>query len=282
MDSATLVKPATRQRTPILIIGAHRSGTTATARALQLLGLQIGQNLDSHQEPRGLQRLHDQYLQRLGASWHEPAAFMEWVQTPKGRKHCAQYLREKIHREFAATFGYRINPRGLWLLARLKWGKPWGWKEPRTTLFAPCWLELFPEAAIIHIVRHPFAVAMSIRQRELEFREAGEPSTGKLHDLDYCLHLAATYIEQGEALSARTPRYRCIRFEDIQANPKESLALLADFCGLRFTPAQMTSAAAGIRPAGLATSRALPVASAHEVLSHYPVVAKLGYESEVR
>ena len=35
-----------RERPPVLIVGAHRSGTSATAVALQSLGLLIGQRLD--------------------------------------------------------------------------------------------------------------------------------------------------------------------------------------------------------------------------------------------
>ena len=282
MNSATLITRTAWERAPILIIGAHRSGTTATARALRLLGLQIGQRLDSHQEPRRLQRLHEQYLHRLGAAWHEPTAFLEWVQTPQGRQHCSEYLRKNLRREFAAIFGYRKDPRGLWLLARLKLGKLWGWKEPRTTLFASCWLELFPEARIIHVVRHPLAVAMSIRQRELEFRDAGDPPTGKLHELEHCLRLATTYLEIGETLTALTNCYHRVHFEDVQANPNKSLTALADFCELRFTPEQMIRSAASIRPERSPTWQRLPAESAQELLSNYPIVAKLGYGGEAQ
>ncbi len=65
-----------RQSPPVLIIGAHRSGTTATARALELVGLQIGQHLDSHGEPRALQKLHEDYLRRVGAAWYNPQPFL--------------------------------------------------------------------------------------------------------------------------------------------------------------------------------------------------------------
>lgn len=282
MSSGTLTTKPARQCAPILIIGAHRSGTTATARALQLLGLQIGQHLDSHQESRRLQRLHEEYLHQVGAAWHEPTAFLEWVQTPQGRQHCSEYLRKSVCRDFATIFGYRKNPRGLWLLARLKLGKLWGWKEPRTTLFARCWLELFPEARIIHVVRHPLAVAMSIRQRELEFREAGDPPTGKLHELEYCLWLATTYLEMGEALSGVTNCYHRVHFEEIQVNPSKSLTILADFCGLRFTRPQMIKSAASIRPESSTVWQRLPAENAQELLSNYPIVAKLGYGWEAR
>ncbi len=237
-----------RQRAPVLIVGAHRSGTTATARALELLGLQLGQHLDSHREPRPLQKLHEEYLRHLGGAWHNPSPFLEAIRTPEGKRDCTEYLRKNMRRDFARIFGYRNNPRGLWLRVRLKLGAPWGWKEPRTTLFAPSWLEVFPDARIVHVVRDSLAAATSIRDRELKFQAAGDPPSGNIDNLDYCVELVQTYIEAGERLAA-SPKYRRVRFEDIQANPRKVLDQLAHFCGLSFTSAQLTEAASTIRPA---------------------------------
>src|ERR1700737_4543407 len=91
MESGKTIALSRSQRAPVLIVGAHRSGTTATARALQLLGLQIGQDLDSHHEPRGMQRLHEEYLRGLGASWFDPTAFLKWVRTPEGESLALDY-----------------------------------------------------------------------------------------------------------------------------------------------------------------------------------------------
>ena len=243
---------------PVLIIGAHRSGTTATARALELLGLQIGQRLDSHREPRPLQKLHEQYLRERGAAWYDPAPFLEWVKTPEGRRQCTEYLRSHVRHDFARIFDYRNNPRGLWLRARLQLGAPWGWKEPRTTLFAASWLEVFPEARVLHVLRDPLAAATSIRQRELKFRAAGDAPSDKIDNLDYCLRLVQTYVEAGERL-AGIANYRQIRFEDIQHNPGKMLDEIGALCGLRFTATQLATAAASIRPVSVrstSTSRA--------------------------
>ena len=235
-----------RQRAPVLIIGAHRSGTSATAGALEILGLQIGQSLDSHREPRSLQNLHEQYLRKLGAAWHDPAPFLDRVRTPEGQRDCTDYLRRNIRRDFGNVLGYRNNPKGLWMRARIAMGARWGWKEPRTTLFAPAWLEIFPGAHIVHVVREPLAAAASIRERELKFRAAGDAPTGKIDSLDYCLWLVQTYVEAGQRL-ASSENYRSVRFEDIQANPPDALASLAHFCGLNFSSAQLSTAAATIR-----------------------------------
>lgn len=237
-----------RDRPPVLIVGAHRSGTTATARALQLLGLQIGQRLDSHHEPYGVQQLHEEYLRRVGAAWYEPEPFLDLLQTPQGLRDCADYLRQNIRQQFANIFGYRNNLKGFWLRARLRFGAIWGWKEPRTTLFAPAWLEIFPQARVVHVVRDPEAAAASIRQRELQFQAAGDAPSGKIHDLDYCRRLVLSYVAAGERL-APSANYRRIQFEEIQADPGVALEELAQFCGLKFTSADLAKAAETIRPA---------------------------------
>jgi hypothetical protein len=277
MSRATLSGWTQRQRPPVLIVGAHRSGTTATSRALRLLGLQLGEHLDSHEESRPLQRLHENYLHQLSATWHEPDAFLQSMRTDEGRQKCTEYLRENVRRNFAAIFGYRRNLTGLTLLARLKLGGAWGWKDPRTTLFGRSWLEIFPGAHILHVVRHPVAVASSIQRREIFFQAKGEPPTGQVHDLNHCVRLAVTYIEAGEALAACTSHFHRVKFEDIQENPVKLLAILADFCGLRFSAGQMVKAAASIRPDKTSAWRDLPAAAAEQLLSNYPVAAKLGY-----
>src|SRR4051794_40840675 len=106
MDSATRLTKSHARRAPVLIVGAHRSGTSATAEALRLAGLQIGQRLDSHFEPKPLQQLHEDYLRRVGATWFNPQPLIHWLQTPEGASDCVAYLQENLRRQFGGTFGY--------------------------------------------------------------------------------------------------------------------------------------------------------------------------------
>ena len=235
-------------RPPVIIIGAHRSGTSATARALELLGLQIGQRLDSHRESKALQQLHDEYLQRVGASWHNPKLFLDHIQTPQGLRDCTEYVASNVATQFGKIFGYRSNPKGWWLRLRLKFGAPWGWKEPRTTLFAPAWLEVFPDARIVHVIRDSLAAGESIRERELKFQAAGDPPTPNLRDVNYCRDLVELYLRAGEQI-AKSRSYQRLQFEELQNNPPAMLEQLADFCGLRPSTGQLAAAAASIRPA---------------------------------
>jgi hypothetical protein len=234
-------------KAPVLIIGAHRSGTSATAHALELLGLQIGQRLDSHRESKALQQLHEEYLRRVGGSWHSPGPFLERIQTGEGRRDCVRYLQSNLDAHFGRIFGYRNNPRGWWLRLQVKLGASWGWKEPRTTLFAPIWLEIFPNARIVHVIRDALAAAESLRERELSFQAAGDPPTPNLADLSYSRQLVETYTSAGERL-ADSANYQRLQFEELQANPPAMLEQLATFCQLRFATGNLAAAAASIRP----------------------------------
>jgi hypothetical protein len=236
-----------RPSSPVFIVGAHRSGTSATARALELLGLQIGQRLDSHRESRELQKLHEDYLRRVGGAWHNPAPFLERIETTEWGNDCLEYLRSNIDAHFAKIFGYRSDPLGLWLRLRLKLGTAWGWKEPRTTLFAPIWIKIFPGARILHVVRDPLAAAESIRERELKFQAAGDPPTPNLADLNYCRQLVEMYVHAGERF-AGSKSYERLQFEELQANPPAMLEQLAKFCDLQPSTGQLATAAASIRP----------------------------------
>lgn len=236
------------RHSPVIIIGAHRSGTSATAHALELLGLQIGEHLDSHREPRPLQKLHEEYLERCGGAWHNPQPFVKQIATAEGMRDCISYLRTNIERDFSRIFGYRSNPKGLWRRLRLKFGAPWGWKEPRTTLFVTAWLEIFPNARIIHVMRDSLAAAESIRERELKFQAAGDAPTGNLSDLYYCKELVETYLRAAEQV-AESPNYYRFQLEELRANPPAMLEQLANFCGLRPSTRHLANAAASIKTA---------------------------------
>ncbi|MFL6584388.1 MAG: sulfotransferase [Chthoniobacterales bacterium] len=264
-------------RAPVLIVGAHRSGTSATAEALRVLGLQIGQRLDSHSEPRGLQRVHEEYLHRVGGAWYSPSALLEWLNTEAGAADCVEYLRQSFHRQFHTTFAYRRGLRGLWPVLRTRLGANWGWKEPRTTLFLPAWLKIFPDARVVHVLRHPLDVALSIQRRELHFRAAGDPPNDELHDLGSCLRLAIDYVEAAEAAAPLARHFERVRFEDLQQNAAATLRKLAEFCELN--PSRAGDAARGIRPERAGRWKDLPADHARELLARHPVMEKFGYEA---
>src|SRR5437016_6521332 len=91
MQESQLAAPAPdqRSRTCIIVAGMHRSGTSATARVVNLLGADIasdllpavaGVNDRGFWESETTFGIHDQLLNRLGSSWDDPFPLAEgWL-----------------------------------------------------------------------------------------------------------------------------------------------------------------------------------------------------------
>src|SRR6266850_1768989 len=72
-------------RRVVFVLGMHRSGTSALARALHALGLGLPghllppapDNLEGYFESRDLTRLNERILAAAGTAWHDPAPIPE-------------------------------------------------------------------------------------------------------------------------------------------------------------------------------------------------------------
>ena len=138
----------------------HRSGTSFTAHALQLLGVSLGSvdrlmapgpdNPAGYWENRDIKELNDEVLSRLGGSWDQPP-----VLGPGGSRTRA-LIRSALERRTSST--RRSEP------CRPDEGVI-GWKDPRLSLLLPFWRTVTPIATTIVMVRDPAEVAASLRAR---------------------------------------------------------------------------------------------------------------------
>jgi hypothetical protein len=135
--------------------GMHRSGTSLTASLLADAGLYIGDqlmgaypgNVRGHFEDLEFCALHERILAAGGLSSEGYTCLDAIIDVPT-----------KARAEAAA------------LVARRRAAdRPWGWKDPRSTLFLDLWRELLPEARFLFIVRSPWEVVDSL------FRRGDEP-----------------------------------------------------------------------------------------------------------
>lgn len=159
---------------PIIIIGMHRSGTSLLTKFLAELGLFIGQKLDRNHEAIFFQQLNTWLLKLADSSWSHPASFQNMLQ------------HKLLRKQSEATIHYWLSSRSsldfLGLMNYLRYRTPhnlpfsWGWKDPRTTITLPIWLEIFPNAKVLHVVRNGVDVANSLLKRSQ-------------HALDESLHL---------------------------------------------------------------------------------------------
>lgn len=138
---------------PVLLLGMHRSGTSAMARLLAALGARVGSDeelLPAHPQdnPAGYwERLdvlqaHDRYLQSHGGDWRTIANLPD---DPAG-----------------GLAGTRLDGDLRQAIATLDQGGPWLVKDPRLCLLLPAWLRLLPDAAVVVAVRHPLEIADSL------------------------------------------------------------------------------------------------------------------------
>ncbi len=249
---------------PVLIIGMHRSGTTLLARLLRDFGLHLGARRRYQEEASFFRNLNDLFLEQAGAAWDNPAPISHLLADEPVRALTLEYAHQALRSPQAVSFlGRRgfLRVRAIDALAI-----PWGWKDPRSTFTLPLWLDLFPEARAIHVVRHGVDVAQSLVERSARqverarrrylrrrwayaFRPKQRPfvPTVRCSTLEGGFSLWEEYVDAASAHVAELgPRALEIRFEDLVADPQARLRELAGFAGLDPAASALEAAAAAI------------------------------------
>jgi len=149
-----------RSERAVCVTGMHRSGTSFTARALQLLGASLGaseslmapgpDNPAGYWENRDVKELNDEVLARLGGAWDLPPVL------EPGWEHDESLdpLRTRAWAVLEDAFGAARSSSDVI-----------AWKDPRLSLLLPFWRTVTPIAATIVVVRDPREVAASLRTR---------------------------------------------------------------------------------------------------------------------
>jgi hypothetical protein len=174
------------ERRIVVVLGMHRSGTSAAMGLVEDLGVELGPVLRGTRfQPRGnleygrLIRFHESILDRCGGSWWDPPQRIELVRADRRR-------RDRILGDY---------PPGTIAV-----------KEPRMLLLMSLWRELEPLP--IGVIRNPVAVRDSLQARARELERPAE-----LYDDRRCEALWRTY---NEALLREhdASRFPVVSFED--------------------------------------------------------------------
>lgn len=133
----------------VVVLGMHRSGTSATTGVLNALGVHVGERLlmkgrmnDAHYEDRDFLRTNESILRRLGGRWDDPPR-IEAIE--KARTHYDAHIRQLIKRK---------DKRRLW-----------GWKDPRTCLTATLYVPHLSDPRYIYVMREEDATVDSLIRR---------------------------------------------------------------------------------------------------------------------
>jgi hypothetical protein len=192
---------------PILITGMHRSGTSAFARMIQALGVDLGSsllgpgtgNVYGHFEDAAFIEFHDKLIAKF---LPKRAPFCEWLPLAN----TGVVYGEDDRAEAAAIWARHVATGGK------------AWKDPRTSLFIDLWLDTIPGVKLIICVRHPYQTHRSLLKR-------GEPF---LH-VDYGSSITGWGIYNQRILDAlsKLPRDRFIVI-DVDLAFREAQKLTTD------------------------------------------------------
>ncbi|MGH8631584.1 MAG: sulfotransferase family protein, partial [Burkholderiales bacterium] len=154
------------KRQAILVLGMHRSGTSAVTRVLNLLGADIPgaimppqeDNPLGYWEPAGIVGIHSRIFSALGTSWHDPLPLPDdWFASPQARQFADEIL------EFLRG---SVPNSTLFVV-----------KDPRLCKLVPLWRDVLKrfdaEPAFILNMRHPLEVAESLQRRNRFSLEKG-------------------------------------------------------------------------------------------------------------
>lgn len=131
----------------IIVLGMHRSGTSAFAHAVGSLGASMGNpaGMMKHFEQVPLRRVNEKLLRSVDGSWDTPppVGWLDGTIDPK-----------------LVDLGRRVTKE------QFPDGDVAVWKDPRTCLTVPFWLEVLPPDPVFLIIyRHPTEVAASLAGR---------------------------------------------------------------------------------------------------------------------
>lgn len=223
-------------------------------RLLEQLGLFVGVCKEWNNESFFFfQIINEWLLRRCGAAYESPQPFRPTLHVPEARAATVHRLLRFTQSPWVGAF---LGWRRYWRYRKLdRLDIAWGWKDPRNTFTLPLWLEVFPQAKVIHMYRHGVDVAHSllIRRRrwlnrtiawcdEVRLRSWRRPDrdaslyTRRLTSLLGGFSLWEEYMDEARAHVAHLNQQALeIKYENFLASPQSHLQTLVQFCGLQAT-----------------------------------------------
>lgn len=140
----------------VMVIGMHRSGTSAATGVLNLMGIPAGRprdrltadtfNRQGYWESVRLRDVNVRVLECLGGDWAgPPPLYPGWERAQSLRE-----LKEAARAAFRAVYP----------------SSPWVWKDPHNCLTLPFWRQIIGQHPVVFVYRDPKAVAASLQRRD--------------------------------------------------------------------------------------------------------------------
>lgn len=210
---------------PVIVIGMHRSGTSMVSQVLHDAGVFMGAEQDHNRESMPFLNVNQEVMWGAGLDWLTPGEPENYA--------CPQTALNMY------LYHFKLNPNrwkyGSLVNALLKriHDIPWGFKDPRSTYTLPMWMQMYPNAKVIHVIRHPESVVRSLMKRN---QVQGEVRDSRLDDEAFCFDLWKQYVSTGCAYADSLGEdYMEVRYEDLVSEDSNWDELL-QFAGAREKP----------------------------------------------
>jgi hypothetical protein len=265
---------------PLIVIGAHRSGTTLITRILSELGLFVGAAYgETHYESFFFQDLNRMLFRAAQATWDVPQGLEDALENEIWCDGAQRWLVDECRGPGQVSYlGWKP-----WLAGkRIPLRDAWGWKDPRTTYTLPLWLRIFPRARVLHIYRNGVDVSQSLvtRQYAALERNTNVATLPRCMTLHGAFRIWAEYLAEAEKVVRPLDPARKleVRYESFLQDPAQTLDCMARFAGLSPSPADQNRVLASLR-----ADRAFAFVSSPALHSFYtqvadhPLMQKYGY-----
>ena len=199
---------------PVILLGMHHSGTSIFAEVLHRHGVFMQADMAHHESKFFTRRINDRLIMGGGAGWtRNPIMPVDEVMTflPRVRGE----IESKALKKYIAS-GYDGR-------------SPWGFKDPRTCVTLPLFLEVFPNARLLHIVRQEGDVAESLSSRK-------KSGAGLIQDRALWRDLQRQHVGRVREYGAGWPRYLEFAYEDFCRQPEATTRPIFEWLGLPYTP----------------------------------------------
>jgi hypothetical protein len=242
-----LAGPLHKPLSPIIVMGMHRSGTTLITQLLEECGVFWGGLPDEYNEDAFFQSLNEALFSAANGAWDAPESVERFLKEPDNQIRMASFLKNRLKAGWRTEYVHGYGPVDA--SAPKSTPAPWGWKDPRNVYTLGLWLELFPNARVIHILRNGIDVALSLWRRETsrpEGRDHPHYST-RCQELGGCFDLWKTYTLKARSWVKSVESVLEIRYENLIDSPLAVLRRVAGHIGLSFDE-RLTTAVDLIRP----------------------------------
>lgn len=189
----------------IVVLGMHRSGTSAVTKALEAMGCFIGDkdeqlapqpdNPEGFWERKDVVELNDEILEASGCSWYYPIGFSI----------------DKLAPERLYDFDRRANE----IICKLDANETWAIKDPRMCVVWSFWQRHLKDVLFIYVSRSSSSVAKSLHKRNG-------------FSLEYGLALWNVYCDEAAAVAKINKAY-LISHKDIVDNHESVFANVFSF-----------------------------------------------------